>query len=421
MDSSNPFNLPAFSVGGLTPEQRANLEAAVAAGESSGGPVGLTPGEVAALDLADSTQPRSRVAGRGDSWARIARQEYGDERYALALAQANGARSSILRLGAEVQLPDLNGANLRQGGAFIAADAAMRAPTQAVAAGVTSADPRTVVTTDGITLGDLQTLNAAFARDAASTSFVGPREQTRITGTITGLPERGLLTSVAGAVIGQPAAFLRQAVGDLPINPITNELENFNGADRKLLAVMGFIPLPITKATAVESVVAREAAALQRIGANNRTGTYWADLREAYQQSRGQIDFAHIEADVAFKANGQVKAAGGHFYNSPMIDIVQGTETVGSNGVVRAQVNLLGPDGNWYLKNNSAGGISSLTPSNWSTAQAKGEMSQAWLNRAQTSNGWQGISSSGVKFQFNPPPVGHPTITQWRGYPLQAP
>ncbi|MFY7907381.1 MAG: hypothetical protein ACOVO0_14705 [Burkholderiaceae bacterium] len=252
MDSSNPFNLPAFSAGGLTPEQRANLEVAIAAGESSGGVVGLTPGEAAALDLADSTQPRSRVAGRGDSWARIARQEYGDERYALALAQANGARSSILRLGAEVQLPDLNGANLRQGGAFIAADAAMRAPTQTLAAGVVNTDPRTVVTTDGITLGDLQTLNAAFARDAASTNFVGPREPVSITGEIRATPyswksdsligkmTAGFFGDVYGSTIGK----LTRDDG-LAVNPLTGEiLSPRQEQDAKLNGMLLFAPGP---------------------------------------------------------------------------------------------------------------------------------------------------------------------------------
>jgi hypothetical protein len=167
-----------------------------------------------------------------------------------------------------------------------------------------------------------------------------------------------------------------------------------------------------------DALVQTESAALRRIGQNNQAGSPWADLRRAYQQAQGQVDFAHIEADVKFKTNGQVKAKGGHFYNSPMIDIVPGTETVGANRVVRAQINILGPDGNWYPKNNSAGGISSLTPSDWSLAQAKGEMSQAWVNRTLDSlNRWQGISG-GVTFRFNPP-IGN--VTQWRGFPLQIP
>ena len=76
--------------------------------------------------------PRTRVAGGGDSWARIARQEYGDERYALALAQANGAKSTFLARGQELQLPDLSGADLQAGGAMIAADAAARRPAPPV-------------------------------------------------------------------------------------------------------------------------------------------------------------------------------------------------------------------------------------------------------------------------------------------------
>ncbi len=65
---------------------------------------------------------------------------------------------------------------------------------------------------------------------------------------IRALPERGFMTSLTAELIGSPIAFVRQAWGDLPLNPITNELENFNGADRKLLAIMGLLPLPAAKA-----------------------------------------------------------------------------------------------------------------------------------------------------------------------------
>lgn len=125
-------------------------------------------------------------------------------------------------------------------------------------------------------------------------------------------------------------------------------------------------------------MVDAEASALQRIAANNRAGSPWADLRAAYQQARGQVDFAHIEADVKLNPNGTYSAKGGHFSTSPMVNIVPGTETVGANGSMRAQINLLGPDGNFYLKSNN-GGYSSLTPDDWSLARAKGEMSQAFF------------------------------------------
>jgi hypothetical protein len=107
-----------------------------APGQLGSGTYGILPSDeqvIAGVSLLPSaaadTGPapvRSTIAAKGDSWARIARQEYGDERYALALARANGASSATLALGAEVILPDLAGANLKQGGAFIAADARER-------------------------------------------------------------------------------------------------------------------------------------------------------------------------------------------------------------------------------------------------------------------------------------------------------
>ncbi|WP_247313531.1 hemagglutinin repeat-containing protein [Ralstonia pseudosolanacearum] len=165
------------------------------------------------------------------------------------------------------------------------------------------------------------------------------------------------------------------------------------------------------------ALVDAETSALQRIAENNRAGSPQADLRQAYQQARTQVDFGHIEADVAFKANGGYTAKGGHFSNSPMVDVIQGTETVGANGTINAQVKLLGPDGNFYLKTNN-GGFSSLTPDTWSLARAKGEMSQAFLGRSQLPNGqWFG-SSSGVDFRLFPPTNKVPL---WRGYPIFTP
>ena len=142
------------------------------------------------------------------------------------------------------------------------------------------------------------------------------------------------------------------------------------------------------------------------------------DLRAAYQQARNQIDFSHIEADVTLDGSGNLLGAkGGHFSTSPMVDIVPGTETVDANGVISAQVNLQGPDGAFYLKTNN-GDYSTLTPGDWSLAQAKGEMSQAFLGRVQQPNGsWIGSSNS-VNFRFFPPTKNVPL---WRGYPLQTP
>lgn len=169
------------------------------------------------------------------------------------------------------------------------------------------------------------------------------------------------------------------------------------------------------------ALVELETAALQRIAANNRAGSPAAARRQAYLQARGQMDFRHIEADVVLnQAGGLVKAHGGHFPNSPRTHVIRdGTERWAPNGVGYAKVKLLGPDGNWYLKTNNLQdrGFASLTPEAWSFARAKGEMSQAWLNRVRdpVDGKWTG-ESSGVEFRFFPP---NNHVQLWRGYPLE--
>ena len=84
-------------------------------------------GEVGGRDLLASAATTQVVTTQeGDSWARLAREHYGDERYALALAQANGAKNTLLKAGAEVRLPVLTGANLQAGGRLLADDASLR-------------------------------------------------------------------------------------------------------------------------------------------------------------------------------------------------------------------------------------------------------------------------------------------------------
>lgn len=180
------------------------------------------------------------------------------------------------------------------------------------------------------------------------------------------------------------------------------------------------VPVGMARSPSAPSfLVQAETSALRRIAANNRAPTPWADLRRAYQQARGQVDFAHIEADVRFNAAGGLqKAQGGHFYTSPKVRVVPGTETVAGNGVVKAKVDLLGADGNFYRKTNNQE-FSTLTPPSWSLARSKGEMSQAFLGRSQlATGGWFG-TSGGVTFKFNPP--NGTTVLDWRGFPIQLP
>jgi LysM domain len=105
----------------------------------------------------------TRLAQRGDSYARMARDAYGDERYALALAQYNGARNSTLQLGARVELPDFDRVDLRRGGDFLANDAAMRQ----AASNRAPVDP-----TDGMRAGP--TLARLASQNAASASANAP-------------------------------------------------------------------------------------------------------------------------------------------------------------------------------------------------------------------------------------------------------
>jgi hypothetical protein len=109
---------------------------------------------------------------------------------------------------------------------------------------------------------------------------------------------------------------------------------------------------------------------------------------------------------------------GGHFSTSPRLNIVQGTEQIGQSGSMRAQIKLLASDGNFYLKTNNQG-YSSMTPLKWSLAQAKGEMSRAWLNRSVISGKtYQGVSG-GVSFKFFEP--NYTSVNLWRGYPEYTP
>lgn len=87
---------------------------------------------------------------------------------------------------------------------------------------------------------------------------------------------------------------------------------NFAGA---AVVPVGMMRTPVTPGFLVQA----ETSALQRMAANNRAPAPWADLRRAYQQARGQVDFAHIEAHVTFKANGKVDAKGGHFSTSRLL------------------------------------------------------------------------------------------------------
>ncbi|WP_211482761.1 polymorphic toxin-type HINT domain-containing protein [Duganella sp. CF458] len=166
------------------------------------------------------------------------------------------------------------------------------------------------------------------------------------------------------------------------------------------------------------ALVNSEVSALERMAANNRVGSPMADLRKAYEQAKGKVDFAHIEADIDFSRIPAKQVMGGHFSTSPRLKIMQGTEQVGQNGSIRAQIELQAPDGIFYPKTNGQG-YSTMTPDTWSLARAKGEMSNAWLNRSLVSGStYQGMSS-GVSFKFFAP--NNTSVHLWRGYPEYTP
>lgn len=187
------------------------------------------------------------------------------------------------------------------------------------------------------------------------------------------------------------------------------------GASRAMLLVDDAAPVADTgpKLTQYGTTLEREIAAIRGMS----SPTPMSSLRQSYQQARGQIDFAHIEADV--RLGPPLRAQGGHFPTSPNVRLVSGTESIGTNGSMRAQIELRGPDGNWYPKNNSPNGYSSLTPAGWSLARAKAEMSQAWLGRiAVPGKPYYVGTSSGVDFRFFAP---NQTVPMWRGYPTYTP
>ncbi|RZK99187.1 MAG: hypothetical protein EOP36_20045 [Rubrivivax sp.] len=217
-----------------------------------------------------------------------------------------------------------------------------------------------------------------------------------------------LLTGASATYLGNA-----QSINSLLSNGTTLVLENTSGAMSPTNWVGSF-----EQRVANSALMESEIGALQRIGANNKTGSYWGDLRQAYQRAGGQVDFSHIEADIDFSRSASKQVMGGHFSSSPKLKIVHGTEEIGQNGSMRAQVELLASDGSFYPKTNGQG-YSTMTPQTWSLAQAKGEMSLAWLNRSQVSGKVYQGSSSGVEFKFFEP--NYTSVNLWRGYPEYTP
>lgn len=60
-----------------------------------------------------------------------------------------------------------------------------------------------------------------------------------------------------------------------------------------------------------------------------------------------------------------------------------------------------------------------MTPLTWSLAQAKGEMSRAWLNRSLISGTTYQGESGGISFKFFEP--NYKNVNLWRGYPEYTP
>ncbi len=170
--------------------------------------------------------------------------------YVGQLAEINGI-NDFRRVPAnkDILLPDASTPAATKGLAIYGKDIALGEQMKLEAAPVVRDAP---VFDGDITLGDLDVLNAAFGRRdqavASLRNFVGPLQPPTSYGEIKPSPEIGLGTRLASAVFGEPIAFAKQLAGGLPVNPITNELMNFEGADRKLLAMLGVAPLPFAKA-----------------------------------------------------------------------------------------------------------------------------------------------------------------------------
>jgi LysM repeat protein len=113
--------------------------------DQNGNPVGpaATPATAAPeeplqeITVTAQKDPVTYTVAQGDSYARIAREQYGDERYAALVMQANGIDPTYgnvhgLQIGAELTLPDLStlgtgdlASARRQGGTLLGADQAV--------------------------------------------------------------------------------------------------------------------------------------------------------------------------------------------------------------------------------------------------------------------------------------------------------
>ena len=110
-----------------------------------------------------------------------------------------------------------------------------------------------------------------------------------------------------------------------------------------------------------------------------------------------KIDYDHIiGGDIS--ANGE-KVTGGHTLLKGDVRIVKKVGKAASNGVYKANVEILRPDGTWQKKT-SNGGINTMFPEDWDEKRVIDEINSAWENRkdlkGKDSNMWQGVSKSGV-------------------------
>jgi RES domain-containing protein/LysM repeat protein len=210
--------------------------------DQNGNPVGptATPATAAPAEplqeitVTAQKDPVTYTVAQGDSYARIAREQYGDERYAALVMQANGIDPTYgnvhgLQIGAELTLPDLStlgtgdlASARRQGGTLLGADqavtdqlAAEKSKVDTVQAEQGDAgvgiDPRT-----GLRAGPTIENAAALGLNSTS-SFSGGGGQSRGAGATGTWEEPTMLDRVAqwasDVHLGTRALGLLQAVG----------------------------------------------------------------------------------------------------------------------------------------------------------------------------------------------------------------
>ena len=232
--------------------------------------------------LARAATPQVILTQEGDSWARLAREHYGDERYALALAQANGARNTLLKAGAEVRLPVLSDADLQAGGRLLADDASQRlkatqaaqAAAQAQAQAQSQADWQWQVAATAQTAGSDGGTPSPLAQnlgEAQPISFTKEAVDDPLTllGSGAGTPSR----------LREEAGLLSRETVTVPLARMASKVDE--AVSSRAAAVAGLFGQTEMAGQIVEGMNAREAALNQWANPQDKAQSGWEYVRKS--------------------------------------------------------------------------------------------------------------------------------------------